>query len=152
MSLSKSLERLFDRILSLFMALACIILCLVMLSIGLEVVLRYFFDRPQVWVIELSEYALLYITFLGAAWVLKADGHVTVDLFTALLNSRVRAICSLVSFIVCVLVSLVLVVYGARVVEGISVVNGAQVVDSTGIVDSLIVVESPSVVDGVRII
>ena len=118
MSLTTSLERLFDRLLGLFMTLACIILCLVMLSIGLEVVLRYFFDRPQVWVIELSEYALLYITFLGAAWVLKADGHVKVDLFTALLNSRVRAICSLAGFIVCVMVSLVLVVYGARVTWG----------------------------------
>jgi TRAP-type C4-dicarboxylate transport system permease small subunit len=115
MSLSKSFERFFDRILSLFMALACIILCLVMLSIGLEVVLRYFFDRPQVWVIELSEYALLYITFLGAAWVLKADGHVKVDIFTALLDARARAICSLAGFIVCVMVALVLVVYGTRV-------------------------------------
>ena len=115
MSLSYSLERLFDRILSLFMGLACIILCLVMLSVGLEVVLRYFFDRPQVWVIELSEYALLYITFLGAAWVLKADGHVKVDIFTAWLSSKGRAICSLVSFLVCVTVSLVLVVYGGRV-------------------------------------
>jgi TRAP-type C4-dicarboxylate transport system permease small subunit len=95
----KLFENIFDRILSLLMALACLILALVTLSVCLEVVLRYFFNRPQIWVIEFSEYALLYITFLGAAWVLKSDGHVTVDLAVSLMF----------------LVSAVLVVYGTRV-------------------------------------
>ena len=115
MSPLKSLESFFDRILGIFVALACIILALVMLSVCLEVFLRYFLNRPQVWVVELSEYALLYITFLGAAWVLKGDGHVTVDLFTSLMGSKSRAVCSLASFIVCFMVSIILAVYGIRV-------------------------------------
>jgi TRAP-type C4-dicarboxylate transport system permease small subunit len=115
MSPLKSLESFFDRILGIFLVLACIILSFVMLSVCLEVFLRYFLNRPQVWVIELSEYALLYITFLGAAWVLRSDGHVTVDLFTALMSSKNRAICSLASFIVCFMVSIILAVYGIRV-------------------------------------
>ena len=115
MSPLESLENFFDRILGIFVALACIILALVMLSVCLEVFLRYFLNRPQVWVVELSEYALLYITFLGAAWVLKGDGHVTVDLFTALMGPKRRAVCSLASFIACFMVSIILAVYGIRV-------------------------------------
>lgn len=115
MSPLKSLESFFDRILGIFVAFACIILALVMLSVCLEVFLRYFLNRPQVWVVELSEYALLYITFLGAAWVLKGDGHVTVDLFTSLMRSKSRAVCLLASFIVCFMVSIFLAVYGIRV-------------------------------------
>ena len=115
MSPLKSLEIFFDRVLAIFVVLACIILSLVLLSVCLEVFMRYFFNRPQVWVIELSEYALLYITFLGAAWVLRSDGHVTVDLFTAKMSSRSRAICSLAGFIVILTVSIVLAVYGTRV-------------------------------------
>jgi TRAP-type C4-dicarboxylate transport system permease small subunit len=111
----KLFENIFDRILSLLMALACLILALVTLSVCLEVVLRYFFNRPQIWVIEFSEYALLYITFLGAAWVLKSDGHVSVDLAVSLMRPKGRAICSLASFMICFLVSTVLVVYGTRV-------------------------------------
>lgn len=111
----KLFENIFDRILSLLMALACLILALVTLSVCLEVVLRYFFNRPQIWVIEFSEYALLYITFLGAAWVLKSDGHVAVDLAVSLMRPKGRAICSLASFMICFLVSAVLVVYGTRV-------------------------------------
>jgi TRAP-type C4-dicarboxylate transport system permease small subunit len=114
----KFLEGFFDRILGIFVALTCIILSLVMLSVCLEVFLRYFLNRPQVWVIELSEYALLYITFLGAAWVLRSDGHVTVDLFTSLMSSKTRFFCTFASFFVCFMVSLVLVVYGIRVTWG----------------------------------
>ena len=104
--------------LGIFVAFACLILSLVMLSVCLEVFLRYFLNLPQVWVIELSEYALLYITFLGAAWVLRSDGHVTVDLFTALMRPKTRAICTFASFIVCFIVSLILFVYGIRVTWG----------------------------------
>ena len=56
----------------------------------IEVFLRTFFNRPQEWVMELSEYALLYITFLSAAFVLKKEGHIVVDLVTCRLNVKKR--------------------------------------------------------------
>lgn len=115
MKLLAAFENMFDRILGFLVAFSCILLSFVTISVCLEVVLRYFFNRPQVWVIELSEYSLLYITFLGAAWVLKSEGHVRVDLVTATLGSKGRAICSFMSFLVCLTVSIVLVVYGTRV-------------------------------------
>ena len=115
MTFLEKLEHIFDRCLSLFMAIACVMLSLVTLSVCLDVVLRYFFDRPQVWVIELSEYSLLYITFLVIAWVLKSEGHVTVDILMAFLSPKGRSICSAISFLVCLLVAIVLTVYGSRV-------------------------------------
>jgi C4-dicarboxylate transporter DctQ subunit len=115
MGVLQSLERVFDRTLTALVILASIILFLVTMSVCLEVVLRYFFNRPQVWVIELSEYSLLYITFLGAAWVLRGQGHISVDLLTGLLSQRGRSLCSFISYSVCLLVSLVLVIFGVRV-------------------------------------
>lgn len=115
MGVLQSLERIFDRILSALMTVACVLLFMVTMSVCLEVVLRYFFNRPQVWVIELSEYSLLYITFLGAAWVLREEGHISVDVFTSMLNQRARLICSLITYSICLLVSLVLVIFGIRV-------------------------------------
>jgi TRAP-type C4-dicarboxylate transport system permease small subunit len=44
-----------------------------------------------VWAIELSEYAILYITFLGGAWVLKEEGHVRVDWVLSRLGVRYTA-------------------------------------------------------------
>jgi TRAP-type C4-dicarboxylate transport system permease small subunit len=115
MKLLENLVRIFDSTLNILVILTCLILTFVTVSVCLEVVLRYFFNRPQVWVIELSEYALLYITFLGAAWVLKLEGHVTVDLVTNRLSPKGRAFFSFISFVICSIVSGVLFLYGTRV-------------------------------------
>jgi TRAP-type C4-dicarboxylate transport system permease small subunit len=34
------------------------------------------------WILQFNEYALLWITFLGTAWVLKRNKHVSIDLVT----------------------------------------------------------------------
>lgn len=115
MQFVRSMERMFDRVLGGLIFLSCVLLSLVTLSVCLEVVLRYFFNRPQVWVIELAEYSLLYITFLGAAWGLREEGHISVDLFTNLMSPRARTACGFVSDTVCLAVSVVLLVYGIRV-------------------------------------
>jgi C4-dicarboxylate transporter DctQ subunit len=115
MTFLEKLERIFDRVLGIFVAIACVMFSLVTLSVCLDVVLRYFFNHSQVWVLELSEYSLLYITFLVIAWVLKSGGHVTVDLLTTLLSPKGRSICSAISFLVCFMVAIVLTVYGSRV-------------------------------------
>ncbi|MGQ0335964.1 TRAP transporter small permease [Halomonas elongata] len=48
----------------------------------LEILSRLIFDRSLVWVVELSEYALLYMTFLGAPYLLEQHRHVAIDLVT----------------------------------------------------------------------
>jgi C4-dicarboxylate transporter DctQ subunit len=44
------------------------------------VVMRYFIGNPTVWAIETTEYILVFATFLAAAWILKHDGHVKIDI------------------------------------------------------------------------
>ncbi len=41
-----------------------------------EVVARYFFSRPTIYSVEISEYLLIFITFLCVGWVLKENRHV----------------------------------------------------------------------------
>jgi TRAP-type C4-dicarboxylate transport system permease small subunit len=54
--------------------------------VALEVVMRYFFGAPTRWVIEFSEYSLLWLAFLAGAWILRADGHVRVEMLTEALS------------------------------------------------------------------
>lgn len=95
--------------------IAIVILILVIGSVCLEVVMRYFFRSPQIWVVELSEYALLYITFLGAAWLLGRDGHVRVDILIGRVPAPVRHRMELFGALVGLTVSIVLTVFGALV-------------------------------------
>lgn len=95
-------------------ALAILILILVTLAVCAEVVLRYGLNDPIVWIVEVTEYALLYITFLGTAWTLRRGGHVRVDLFLLAMPRRVELVCGLLTSLIGLAIALVLTVFGAE--------------------------------------
>jgi len=94
-------------------ALGSVIFAFITLAICAEVVLRYGFNRPLTWVVEVSEYALLWMTFLGTSWVLRQGGHVRVDILLQFLSPAALRSCGLISSGCGILASLVLVVFGA---------------------------------------
>ena len=110
-----NIGRILDKIMEIFAFLAGLILAFILLSVCLEVFMRYFLNRPLQWVVELTEYALLYITFLGTAWLLKRGGHINVDIFLSLLSSRNRAGLKFFSSLIGIIVSFCLVWYGFAV-------------------------------------
>lgn len=94
---------------------AGVIMAFIMTSVGLEVIMRYFFNRPLIWVTEITECLLLYITFLGSAWLLREEGHVRVDIFINRLKPNTVAFLSTINSIIGVFISGTLTVYGTRV-------------------------------------
>ena len=92
---------------------AIVILCLVIISVCLEIFMRYFLNRPLMWVVELTEYALLWVTFLGAAWLLKEGGHVRVDIVINFMSERWKSRCAVFSSLLGLLISLILTYFGA---------------------------------------
>ena len=81
MSLDKKVTRFFDSMIDVLAFAAGAFAVLIMLLISYLVIMRYIFNRPPAWIIEICEYLLLYITFFGTAWLLRKEGHVRVDLF-----------------------------------------------------------------------
>jgi TRAP-type C4-dicarboxylate transport system permease small subunit len=59
--------------------------------ISLDVLLRYFLNRPQLIVDEISPYLLLVVIFGAAAQTFRLGAHVRVDLVTSHLSGPVRA-------------------------------------------------------------
>jgi len=90
---------------SLMMAGLVIIVCV-------DLTLRYFFNSPLLWGTEVTEILLLYITFLGMAWVFRENGHVVIDVFTAKVIGRRKKILNGVSYFLVGIVSVVLIYYG----------------------------------------
>lgn len=62
-----------------------------MLTIGREVIGRYFFNAPTSWVVELDGYLLVALVYLGGAYILQIDAHIRVDLLYSRLSPRARA-------------------------------------------------------------
>ncbi|MFC1980535.1 TRAP transporter small permease [Chloroflexota bacterium] len=105
----------FDRALDLMVYFATALLIFMMLAVSMEVVQRYFLNRPSVWVIEISEILLLYMTFLGAAWLQRREGHVRIDLVLNRLKPKIQILLGIITSIIGVVISCVLFWYGVRV-------------------------------------
>ena len=94
---------------------AGLMLVFIMLAVCSDVILRTFFKVPLMWVTEVTECLLLYITFLASAWLLRDEGHVRVDILLNRFRPRTIAFLGIVSSVIGVVVSLVLLVFGSTV-------------------------------------
>ncbi len=92
---------------------ACI--AFITLSICCEVIARYFLHRPLRWTVEISEYLQIYFAFLGAAWVLRKKGHVSLDIVVGRLGPRCRRAFRLATDILVILVAATLSFFAAVV-------------------------------------
>ena len=92
--------------------IASVMMAGLMIIVCIDLTLRYFFNSPLLWGTEVTEILLLYITFLGMAWVFKEDGHVVIDVFTGKATGRKKKIFNGISYFLVGIVSAVLIYYG----------------------------------------
>lgn len=104
-----------DRIENFFAFLGGVLLIVAVFSIAFQITARQFFNLSFIWINEINEYILLYVPFLGAAWLLRHNGHVTVDLFVQVLPRRIRKGSNILVAILGILISAVLLWYGTVV-------------------------------------
>lgn len=104
--------RLFDLIVDAGGVLAAVLLIAVMLATTIKVVFRYGLREGLIGVDQISGTMLLYITFLGAAWVLRRDEHVTLDLVVNVLRPSIRRRLLVFSSILGALLCLAVAVFG----------------------------------------
>ena len=80
-----TLYRAFERVAAGLAGLAAFLILAMSVWITYDVLTRYFFDMSSPWAFDLSEYALVWVTFLGAPWVLMQDRHVRIEILVDVL-------------------------------------------------------------------
>jgi TRAP-type C4-dicarboxylate transport system permease small subunit len=105
----------FDRTLDVLFVVAGVLLSFASLSVGAMIFSRYFLNRPMGWMIEINEYILLHLTFLTAAWVLRKEAHVKMDIVFDSLGPKLQVALNIMSSIVGAAVCFVLTWFGAKV-------------------------------------
>lgn len=85
------LPKFMDRLVVKIGYLGSILTLVMVLAIVYDVVLRFFFNRPTMWANDLVQYLLICVTLLLAAWVLREEGHVKVDIIVRLFKPRAQA-------------------------------------------------------------
>ena len=104
-----------DRINGIFLALSCLVLLFIVISVSVNVILRYVFNSPIMWIVPITENCLLYITFLAAAWVLQRNEHVSLDLLISHLSPHRQAFLQVVNCAIGLAICLVITWFGTKV-------------------------------------
>src|SRR4030043_2145438 len=86
----KGFWRLFDKGLDVMAALAGAILVFITAAVCYTIGMRFLFRQTTIWIIPMTEYALLWIVFLGTTWLLREKGHITTDVIYTHLNKKTR--------------------------------------------------------------
>jgi C4-dicarboxylate transporter, DctQ subunit len=100
----RPLLRLYDGLITGLAVVAGLALVWLMLAIVVSVSMRNLGMQPFAWLFTSTEYAILYMTMLGAPWLVRRRGHVHIELLTAALPEVPRQLISRLVAAGCVLV------------------------------------------------
>lgn len=115
MKLGARLGQAFDRTLNFLAWLACLLILFQVVSVSTEVMVRYFFGISFGWVTSLNEWSLVFLTFLGVAWLQREGGHTSDDSIIQLLPGWVKVAAGHVATVLALLTCGMLTWYGAKV-------------------------------------
>lgn len=112
----QTINRSLDRVLGFFAFLAGVLLVLMMLATVLKVAMRALLNEGILGIDQISGTLMVYITFLGAAWVLRQDGHVAVEILTSSLRPAARRWVQVIASLIGAGACLVLAYFSTRAV------------------------------------
>ena len=115
MQLLTKLSTIFDRTILFLVIIASLMLMFMVGAVTAEVLNRLIFGQSIIWVPRITEILLLFIPFLAAAWLLKRDRHVKMDILLNRLTSKTRLKLNVVNYVISALVCAILVWYGVQV-------------------------------------
>jgi len=115
MKITTKLGAIFERTLNVLSVAAGVLVTFLMVGVSVDVFMRYFLNRPIFWMIEITQYAMVFILFLGAAWLLRQDGHVVMDVLITRLGQKSQNLANVITSILGAIVCLIITWYGVKV-------------------------------------
>ena len=112
-----ALGKAFDKLIYAMAFMGGVLLMFAMAIVCLDVIMRYLFNKPLSWVLQVCEYILLYAPFMAAAWVLREDGHIKVDIILSLTRPGFQRFVHVLSSILGFVVMAIITYYGIEVVK-----------------------------------
>ena len=103
-----------DRVNLILASAAAAILVLIGVAICINAITRAF-GFSFIGILEISEFSLLWITFLGTAWLLRKGGHVIIDILPSHLSPKNAALLDVVIYSVNVILFAVIIWYSAKI-------------------------------------
>ena len=115
MKLLPNAANFFDRLITFLAYTAGALMAVAAIAIGANALTRSLFQFSITGSIEISEFILLWIPFLAAAWLLREDGHVRVDIVLNQLKSRQALLLNIATSIIGIIICFIVFWYSAQI-------------------------------------
>jgi len=106
--------KLFDWVIRAMLYCSAVIVLVTAIAVSIDIIVRYFFSVSFAPIFETTEFGLLWMTFLGAPWVLKIKGHVNIELVTSRLGTKSRHVAKVIASIASGIMLLLIAIYSAK--------------------------------------
>lgn len=104
----------FDYVINYLACLAGALIALIVLVVTAQVIARFVFNYAILWAFDTTEYLLGFFAFLAAAWVLRREGHVSLDAAINLLSPRKLALVMAITSLIAAIITLIIAWYGVE--------------------------------------
>ncbi|MEY8338858.1 TRAP transporter small permease [Lachnospiraceae bacterium 62-35] len=135
-------NRIIDACLNILAMVAGIALGFLLIAICYSTFSRVVFHDPMSNLIEYSAYSLIYITFLGAPWILKQRGHITVDIILEAMSKKKKLFMNMLTDIAGGIICIVIFWQGCIVTLS-NIQDKIKVMDSMGTPQFLLIIVIP---------
>jgi TRAP-type C4-dicarboxylate transport system permease small subunit len=102
----------FDRLTDFMALLAGVILVFITAAVCYTIGMRFLFTKTTIWIMQTTEYALLWIVFLATTWLLREKGHITTDVIYTHLNEKTKRYLDYIMFVIGGLTCAIMVYFG----------------------------------------
>jgi C4-dicarboxylate transporter, DctQ subunit len=109
---STKVSRVFNKVLDVTAYVAAVLMFLIMAATCVEIISRYVFRHSILGIVDLTEYSLIGVGFLAAAWVLRKNGHVKMDLLLNKLPPIGQVILNTITSIIAAVICLIIIYFG----------------------------------------
>lgn len=96
--------------------IACLFLLVIVCTMAAQVFARYVFGAPFTWSEEVARLALIWMTFISAAFVMAEQRHIAVDMISARVGDGGKLLIECMSYVVVAASCLLLLIGGANFV------------------------------------
>jgi C4-dicarboxylate transporter DctQ subunit len=113
----------FDRVIDMMALLAGVIVVYITAAVCYTIGMRFLFTKTTIWIMQTTEYALLWIVFLGTTWLLREGGHITTDVIYIHLNEKTKHYLDCIMSVIGGLTCAIMLFFGILYTHG-SIVKG----------------------------
>lgn len=114
--MKKAIDKISSIINSICIAIGCTIFIILVISTVTQVVCRYFLHISVPWTEELARFCFIWATMLGAASLVKSNGHPAVDALTGKFTGKAKILHQIFVYLVIMIVVYIGIRYGFALV------------------------------------